>query len=596
MLPFADSRRLTGPNPYFTETGAALEVIGVEVDGRLIEGWRRRASRAREHLGWTSPAEPTALHVRRHPGGASLALAAPVDQLYTATEVNEWALAATVLELDPDRWAGIEADLQEAASETPIPPVVAETDALRRFAGLAAGESRPALRALIAGARAAGVSHLLDADTLTLGLGCGGRSWPTDRLPPLADEPWRGRHDIPVAVVTGSNGKTTTTRLIAACLGEHGWTAGYSCTDGLWIAGEAVDAGDYSGPIGARSVLREPRVEAAVLETARGGILRRGLALERAAAAVVTNISSDHFGEYGVHGLETLADVKLTVAGLVAWQGWLALNADDALLRAKAATLGDRFGRAPALAWFAREADHPLLRERRHDGGATCGLRGGRLVLHWAGAEHDLGAIAAMPLTLDGAADFNVSNLAAAALASAALGVAPCSIARAFARFGTLPLDNPGRLMRFERDGVSVLLDYAHNPASLRSLLEVAGKLRGGGRVGMLLGHAGNRQDADFDRIARVAAEFGPDLVVVKEIESYLRGRAAGEVPALIRESLLRHGLPAARVELRMSELDAARRALEWARPGDVLVMLVHALEAREAVIGMLGAPGPRGG
>ncbi|MCU0975389.1 MAG: Mur ligase family protein [Steroidobacteraceae bacterium] len=588
MLPFADSRRLTGLNPFLASPGAALEVTGIEVDDRLIDGWRRRAARALAHLGWTPAGGAPLLCARRHATGASLTLAAPADQLYTATEVNEWALAATVVELDPSLSAGIEAELRDAASDDADPPVIAESASLARLARLAAREARPALTELIEAATAAGVSHMLDEEQLTLGRGAGSRSWPLDDLPKPEAQTWHGLRDIPTAVVTGSNGKTTTVRVIAACAREHGWVPGYSCTDGLFIAGEAAEPGDYSGPIGTRHVLRDPRVEAAALETARGGILRRGLAIERAHAAVVTNISSDHFGEYGVHDLDTLADVKLTVGALIHGDGLLVLNADDPLLRAKAPALRERFGRALPVAWFAQHADQPFLAEHRAVGGSTCGLRAGRLVLHWAGTESDLGGIDAMPLTAAGAAHFNVSNLSAAALASAALGVAPATIARAFARFGTQPTDNPGRLMRFERHGVTVLLDYAHNPASLRGILQVAQRLRGPGRIGMLLGHAGNRQDADFDQVADVVAGFRPDLVVVKEIEDYLRGRAPGEVPGLLRNALLRHGLPEPSVEIRMSELEAARLALDWARPGDVLVMLVHSLEARAAVLEML--------
>ena len=144
--------------------------------------------------------------------------------------------------------------------------------------------------------------------------------------------PWADLREVPAAFVTGSNGKTTTVRLLAACVRAHGWRDGYNCTDGLFIQGEQIEGGDYSGPVGTRTILRDPRVEAAILETARGGILRRGLAAERAHVAVITNISSDHFGEYGVHDLAGLADVKLVVASVVDDNGLLVLNADDPIL------------------------------------------------------------------------------------------------------------------------------------------------------------------------------------------------------------------------------------------------------------------------
>jgi UDP-N-acetylmuramyl tripeptide synthase len=595
VLPFDDSRRLTGPNLYFTGTGAVLELVGVPAEGSLLDGWRDRVTRAVARLDWAARGAST-LVVRRHAAGASLALTAPLDQLFTATEINEWALCAAAREADPGRWTGVDAALVAAAAAseppTPIPPVIDEAAAMERFARLSALEARPDVVALITAAAAAGVSHLLDDQSLTLGRGAGGRSWPLDALPPAAPGTWQGLHDVPTAVVTGSNGKTTTVRLIAACAEDHGWTTGYSCTDGLFVAGQSVDAGDYSGPVGARSVLRDPRVEAAVLETARGGILRRGVAIDRADAAVVTNISSDHFGEYGVHDLDGLADAKLTVGALVRDGGVLVLNAEDALLRAKAAGLAARFDRSPRLAWFAQDDDLPWLVDHRARGGATCGLRQGRLQLHDGVAQYDLGALAGMPLAVGGAAAFNVANLAATALAAAALGIPPATIAGAFARFGSRPADNPGRLMRFDRKGVQVLVDYAHNPASLRGILALARQLGGRGRVGILLGHAGNRQDADLGQVAAVVAGLRPDLVVVKETEGYLRGRAPGEVPRILRDALLANGMPESSIELRMTEVEAARCALDWSRPGDVLVMLVHSLAARTAVLELLQTPG----
>ncbi len=357
----------------------------------------------------------------------------------------------------------------------------------------------------------------------------------------------------------------------------------------MYVGRELVEAGDYSGPAGTRYVLRDRRVEAAVLETARGGILRRGLALDHANVALVTNVASDHFGEYGIHDLGGLADVKLTVAQLVARDGLLVLNADDASLRAKAPALRDRLGFTPPLGWFALDYDDELLAGHRADGGAVCGVRAGRLILCVAATEHDLGAVADMPLTVGGHAGYNVANLAGAALAAAGLGIGPEHVAAVYATFGADPDDNAGRLMRFDLHGVRVVLDYAHNPHGLRGVLQVARSLRGpGGRIALLLGHAGNRRDEDYADLAAVAAEFAPDLVVVKENEKHLRGRAPGEVPALLRAALLRFGVPETAVNMQSTEVDAARRALAWARPGDVVALLLHANSARAAVLEIL--------
>jgi UDP-N-acetylmuramyl tripeptide synthase len=430
---------------------------------------------------------------------------------------------------------------------------------------------------------------LLDDETLSLGAGAGGHGFALGDLPRVDDVPWVELRSVPTALVTGSNGKTTTVRLVAACARAHGWRPGHCCTDGVFVDGAVVVTGDYSGPAGARLVLRDERVEAAVLETARGGILRRGLAVPRADVAVVTNVSADHFGEYGIHELDALADVKLTVGAVVRPGGALVLNADDPILRTKATALERRFDRCPPIAWFAADADDPFLVAHRAAGGATCGVRAGHLRLSVNAVDFDLGELAAMPLTLGGMAGYNVANLAAAALAAHAMGVAPATIASVFARFGSRVEDNPGRLMRFDADGVQVLVDYAHNPEGMRGLLTVAQSLRkGAGRFGVLLGHAGNREDRDVERLAEVAAEFLPDLVVVKELEGYLRGRQPGEVPRLIKAALLRAGLPEAGLTMRPTEMEAVRCALEWARPGDVLALPVHGLEARAAAVILL--------
>jgi cyanophycin synthetase len=572
-----------------------LDVVGVPIDDALICGWSARVERAGLRLGWPDRKAV----VRKHAGGVSLAIAAPYDQLFLATEVNEWALCAALIERDPVRWPGLQSALVDAALEsaenTPNPashfqPVLEESAALARFARLAALEARPKLRALLEEAAARALPHVVDETELTLGAGIGGRTFSLTALPDVAEVRWQELRDIPTAIVTGSNGKTTTVRLLAACARNNGWHAGYNCTDGVFLDDAALATGDYSGPAGARMVMREPRAQAAILETARGGILRRGIAVSQADAAVVTNVSSDHFGEYGIHDLAGLAEVKLAVAAVVGPGGLLVLNADDLLLRTQAEGLLQRYGRRPSLGWFSVDPDQRTLHEFRSRGASTCGVREGRLNLSHEGAEHDLGPIAAMPLSMDGIAAYNIANMAGAALAAVALGIPPDAIAAVFARFGAHLNDNPGRMMRFDLDGVIILVDYAHNPEGLRGFLKVADHLRGAtGRLGLLLGHAGNRKDEDIEQLARVAAEFKPALVVVKEDEAHLRGRAPGEIPRILRAELERLGFSGSVLPMANSEAEAARYALDWARPGDVLAFPVHSSNARATVVAMLG-------
>ncbi|MEO6689266.1 MAG: Mur ligase family protein [Dokdonella sp.] len=442
-------------------------------------------------------------------------------------------------------------------------------------------ERNPALVELVAMAQARGLTVLIDDESMSIGVGDGAHEWSLAQLPMPASLDWDALHDAPIALVTGSNGKTTTTRLLAALLRAHGLNAAHTCTDGVFVGDIALAAGDYSGPAGARVALRAPHVEAAVLETARGGILRRGIAVQHADVAIVTNVSDDHFGEYGVHDLDDLAAVKLGVASTLGAHGVLVLNADDAPLVRHADALCVR------RAWFAFDADAPLLQARCARGDATCGVREGHLLLQFDDVEHDLGDVAAMPLTFDGAARYNIANIAAAALAAQALGVPVATIAAVLAHFGAGRDDNPGRLQHWAIGGIDVFVDYAHNPDGLRGLLDVAAKARTG-RLGLLLGQAGNREDNEIRELAVVAAEFKPDLIVLKDIGGMLRGRADGEIPALLREVLARQGTADSDVVERLDEYAAARDLLAWAHPGDVLVLPIHGSETKPKVAQLL--------
>jgi UDP-N-acetylmuramyl tripeptide synthase len=569
--PFEDSRRLTGANLYFDGPGAALEIApGVAFDTGVLRRWRDNIARVRAALGWPDGA----IVVRAHASGASLAFEAPIDRLYTATEANEWALYAAL---------GLRADDTPVDDESEeLRPHVAHFDdaeALRRLRALADVEAKPALIALLDASRARGVPAHADDDVLSIGEGEASQAWPLDELPSVEAVSWSRLHGVPKAVVTGSNGKTTTVRLLAAMLKAHGLRSGYSSTDGLFIDGECVDAGDYSGPVGARTVLHDARVQAAVLETARGGLLRRGLVANDARVAAVTNVSADHFGEYGIHDLADLAAVKLMVAKSLASDGLLVLNADDPVLARNAASTG-----VARIGWFAM--DFAAARSR---GLPACGVREGRLILATVDGEPDLGEVAAMPLTVGGQARYNIANIAAASLAAFALDIAPATVASVLSRFGASNADNPGRLQRWILGDVEVLLDYAHNPDGLRGLLAVAAGLRRGGRMALLLGHAGNRLDEDFRALAAVAAEAKPDRVWLKDIGGdYLRGRASGDVAMILRDALLASGMAGDALPVCLDEAQAAREALAWARAGDLLVLPVHEPAAREAVVDLL--------
>ena len=326
-------------------------------------------------------------------------------------------------------------------------------------------------------------------------------------------------------------------------------------------------------------LLRRPEVETAVLETARGGLLRRGLAVEHAQAAVVTNIAADHLGEFGVQTLAELAETKLLVARAVGAGGRVVLNADDPVL----AKAGQRV--APELAWFTLDPANPIVRAHIVGGGTAALLDGSALVLIERGNRTVLASADTMPIALGGAARHNLANALAAAAAAGALGIDHDAIRRTLERFGRSPEDNPGRANVIELGGAHLFLDYVHNPHGMAALAAALERFPARRRL-VLLGQAGDRDDASIRELARAALALRPDRVVLKEMDAYLRGRAPGEVTRLMTSALIDAGFPGDAIAAAPTEVDAVRAALTWAEPGDLLVLGIH--QDRRAVMAFL--------
>jgi UDP-N-acetylmuramyl tripeptide synthase len=550
-----DSRRLTGPNLVLDSPGAVIEVVlHDERPQTVADAWRESARRILDAVGWNNER----LATRTQPGGMILAHTAPIDALYAATEVNEWA------------WAAAEAALAGRAE----PPIEEGARALR---AVIEAEERPALRALAAAAAVRDVAFLSDGELATVGSGTGSLSWPLAELPHPDAIDWQRVHDVPVVLVTGTNGKTTTVRLLAAMAAAAGKVPGVATTDGITVQGETVAHGDYSGPGGARLVLRHPRVEVACLETARGGILRRGLAVRRAQAALITNVAADHLGEFGVHDLDGLVATKLVVTRVVGSGGRVVLNGDDQRLRERAREIT-----AP-ITWFTLD---PGLGGWGAVG-RTCTVESGGLVLARDGRRERVVAVSEVPIFLDGKARHNVYNALGAVGLADHLGFPIAAMAEALIGFRNTPAQNPGRGNLLELGGVHILVDYAHNPHGMASVVAMVAGLPSRRRL-VVLGQAGDRDDEAIRELARTAWQLRPDRVVVKELRLYLRGRAEGEVPALLENELRRLGASPDAVARAGSEMAAVREALAWARPGDLLVLPIH--EERAAVLDLLAS------
>jgi len=541
-----DSRRLTGPGLVLDRPGAVADVrVADDRRDELIAAWRDAATRMLGAVGWSGER----VVARRFTGGASLAITAPPDSLYSATDLNEWAWVA----------AGA------AIRGQPEPEFGAAAERLR---DAIAAERNPALLAIRNAARSRGLTFLSGEEIVSVGAGTGVLRWPASDLPAPDRIDWSLAHEIPVALVTGSNGKTTVVRLLAAMAAEAGRVTGVTSTEGVFVRGESVAEGDYSGPEGARLALRRVEVDTAILETARGGLLRRGLTVERADVAVVTNIAADHLGEFGVQDLRQLAETKLLVARAIGPGGRMVLNADDPVL-ADAADV-----QAP-IAWFSLEAGSTLIRRHTERGGIAAALDGDVLVLLTGRERQVVARVAEMPMTAGGSARHNIANALAATAAAGGLGIPLDAVRETLARFGRDPADNPGRANFYEIGGIRIVVDYAHNPHGMAALAATLDAQPSERRL-VMIGQAGDRDDTAIRELARAALALRPDRVVLKEMDAYLRGRALGEVPALMADELRRAGLPEGAISAPGNEIPAVREALGWARPGDLLVLALH--------------------
>ena len=552
-----DSRRLTGPGLLLDGPGAVLEVrLDDSVRADAVAAWEKAARRLLEAVGW--PDEQ--LRTRAFAGGVSLALTAPIDGLYAATELNELAWNAAAAELRGEKAPDFRASLASVLDEL-------------------AHERNPLIVELHRQAKARGLTFLTGEDLISVGSGTGALLWQLKAPPDLATVNWSSAHEIPIALVTGSNGKTTVARLLGSIVEAAGRIPGITSTDGVTVGADLLEEGDFAGPSGARLVLRHPQTETAVLETARGGILRRGLPVDHAGVAVITNIADDHLGEYGIESLADLADTKLVVAKTLGREGTLVLNADDPLLVERSRQLESR------LIWFSLAPTSTLVVRHVEQGGTALVIDHGAVVLQQGRQRTVLGQVKEIPITYGGVATHNVANVLAAAGAATALGIGADVIAAALKRFGQDLDDNPGRANLLEVGGAHVLLDFAHNPHGMSALVQLARTLPAKRRL-VLVGQAGDRNDEAIRALARAAWELHPDYVIVKDMEGYLRGRAPGEVPGLLADEFIRLGLPETALSRAGPEVAAVREALEWAREGDLLVLAVH--EDRRAVVALL--------
>ena len=385
-----------------------------------------------------------------------------------------------------------------------------------------------------------------------------------------------GNGRIPIVAITGTNGKTTTTRLISKILTDQQLLVGMSSTDGIYINQKLWVKGDMTGPESARTVLRHPDVQVAVLETARGGILRAGLGYEYADVAVITNVSNDHLGQYGIETLEDIAHVKSLVAEVVKPHSYVVLNADDPLVVQMAKRTKGR------VIYFSTEKDNIWVRKHLGIGGTAVFVRRGTILLCQGSRSYRICSVKQIPVTWNGLAKHNIHNVLAAVAAGWALGLSALAIRSSLQNFSSDAVHNRGRLNLYELNGVRVFVDYGHNAAGIREVAKTLKQFKSGSLVGCIT-VPGDRPDDSVREVGRIAAQGFKRLIIREDTD--LRGRLPGEIAKLLYDEAVLSGMNPNKIEVILSEVEAFRRGLDSCVAGDTFVMFYEHLEPIEEEI-----------
>ncbi|MFK8011384.1 MAG: Mur ligase family protein, partial [Marinicellaceae bacterium] len=555
-IKITDSRRLTGPNLFWNKPGAILDISVSNRDANeIIAIWKKHCQDLLKAINWQSQL----ITSRQYEGGASLVISAPIDCLYAATEVTEAAFAMTLQELN-----GLPITDNEL--------IVALKKEIKE-------ENNPALIALEKAASAHNVKFLSDDDEISLGYGKTTQVFPVNELPNLKNIDWNSINDIPVAMVTGTNGKSTTVRLASSVVKAAGLRCGITSTDYIRVGEEILDTGDYSGPGGARTLLRHPKTKVALLEVARGGMLRRGLGINQATTVVVTNVAEDHLGEYGINTLSDMVEAKFTVRQAINNSQDLILNADDEACVKFAQTLDNR------IVWFSWFDDNPVVLAHLSNGGTACFVENNNITYQTGMAKQTVVPVKDIPITFSGAAKHNVHNALAVTALCRALGFNNKTIAQGLKDFSSSPENNPGRGNLFEFNGIKAIADFAHNEHGLKLMAETIKNMPGKRRL-VMMGQAGDRTDELIEGLVISALKAEPDMLVICEMESHLRGRKLGEIPLIIEKKALSLGLNINQIIHASDTIDGTKKALDWSQSGDILLLL--ALTNRNEILNML--------
>jgi UDP-N-acetylmuramyl tripeptide synthase len=560
-LSLDDNRRLTGKNLLSDQPGAIIDAFVSGIDKQVVVNiWLTYVKQLLKSVNWSD--EQT--FIRIFEDGITIAISAPLDALYSACDLNEIA------------WQFTCDELTQTKSEESM------SAAISRLKQTIADEAHPKLLELIQHSKSNGIVYLVDDDEFSLGYGTSAQSWPILSLPDPLTLNWLQYKPIPLAFVTGTNGKSTCVRIMSQIIKEAGRCCGVTSTDFIRVGDNIIDYGDYSGPGGARMLLRHPDTETAILEVARGGILRRGLPIDNVDAALITNIAEDHLGQYGINTVAALAQAKAVVAkGLSSPKnkGKLVLNADDEHLVALAPELH------VSKSWFSLDENNVILQKHKQNGGAVCFVRKQTLVYSDCNEESVIIAINDIPMTLNGAALHNIQNALGAIALAKCLNIDNHAIRIALSNFASNIEDNPGRGNQFSVNNANVIMDFAHNVHSMSAMAVTTANMKAK-RKFLMLSHAGDRTDTEIIDMTKTALKMKPDFIIAAELVPYLRGRELGEVPKLIVDTALAFGMKSSDIHIADSPYEGAMNIVEQLEEKDLALLMV--LSDREEIIELL--------
>ncbi len=545
------SSRLLGQNRFFRQAGAVIDIELKENNENIAKLFVEELTKLLSVL----PIKDYEVKSLVFSNGINIALRYPYDLLMVACEILDWVWADITDLIDLDQ----PIDLEHSR---------------RKFAKLIRENQQILLRKIYIKALEKKVNFFVHNDTLVVGSGIKQFKTKLSKILKVSDIPWKKVADIPMVLITGTNGKTTTTRLTEFICRRSGLKSGYCSTDWVMINGKLVTEGDLSGPSGHQYVLASSKVDVAILEVARGGMIKRGLLPNYAVAATVTNIAYDHIGQNGIESLSDLAEAKGLVYDGLREDGTAIINLDDEHIRAlpirlRKSYLSTKLSEAEISAYLTPE-------------NFVVFLDGCDIVLKTTDKRYVLNQIDKIPLTVQGLAKYNYENVLHAVSLCFCLGVEPKKIGRALAKFGADAKSNFGRwnYYKSEKHG-HLIVDIAHNPAGLVSVLELAKAFRElngiNGKLGLMYGNTADRRET-LPEIAKIIIDKQVDQVIIKEFQESLRGSELGEMPELFKNELIKQGYPEKKIKVIPNELEATQYILKKAKPDDLYILCSHEL------------------